>query len=309
MFTRSVDGGVTWDLARAIYDPGTNNQTISNAIVVLPNGTLVDFFVEVDGAANNTFTSKFAIILSSDNGQTWSSPIKIADNLSIGTHDPQTGALVRDSSLVPEIASAPTGDLYVVWQDARFAAAYDSIAISHSSDGGSTWSTPARVNSANAPAFSPAVHVRSDGTIGVTYYDFRSDTTASTTLLTDYWFARSTNGTQWQESQIAGPFDLDFAPFTTSPAPGGYFLGDYQALASVGNVFVPMFVQTNNDPNNLTDVFIAPAVSATTSAATAQSAIAPRETISADLRERASDNIVRTMRARIPRWHESNRTD
>ena len=37
---------MTWEPARSIYDPGQNDQTIGNQIVVLPDGTLVDLFAE-----------------------------------------------------------------------------------------------------------------------------------------------------------------------------------------------------------------------------------------------------------------------
>ncbi len=136
MFTRSEDDGQHWDVARPIYDPGINNQTISNAIVVLPNGTLVNLFVDITGGANDSFTSALAVIRSSDNGASWSTPIKVADNLSVGTRDPDTGAAVRDSSLVPAIEVGPGGVLYVLWQDARFSAgARDAIVLSRSTDG------------------------------------------------------------------------------------------------------------------------------------------------------------------------------
>ena len=160
----------------------------------------------------------------------------------------------------------------MVWQDARFNnGARDAIALSRSSDGGATCvrASAGRQQSGRA-AFTPNVHVRSDGMIGVSYYDFRSNTSDLATLYTDYWLARSADGVSWQENQIAGPFDLAIAPFTTSPAPGGYFLGDYQSLLSVGNVFVPMFVQTNaGNLTNRTNVFVAPAVSAVSSTITA----------------------------------------
>jgi len=53
-FVRSMDDGASWEAARAIYDPGPNNQTINNILVVLPNGTLIVFFVEIDTAANGS---------------------------------------------------------------------------------------------------------------------------------------------------------------------------------------------------------------------------------------------------------------
>ncbi len=72
--------------------------------------------------------------------------------------------------------------MYLVWQDSRFGPR-SSIAFSQSVDGGLTWSTPIKVNQTpdlannlNEQAFTPMVHVLDDGTVGVSYYDFRSNT-------------------------------------------------------------------------------------------------------------------------------------
>jgi len=300
-FARSSDDGVTWSAARTIYDPGLNKQTISNQIVVLPNGVLVNLFLQIDTVANNTFTSALKVIRSSDNGDTWSAPFKIADNLAVGTRDPNTGTGVRDASLVTQIAVAPSGDLYAVWQDARFSnGARDGIALSRSSDGGESWSVPVRVNGdATVAAFVPSVHVRADGQVGVSYFDFRPNTSSPATLLTNYWLVRSSNGTSWSESQIAGPFDLALAPLSATGNAAEYFLGDYQALASTGNVFLPLFVQTNAvGVDNRTDVFLAPAVSATASvAAVAHVQAAENFVVTADLLQRVSDNLARAREA------------
>jgi len=157
------------------------------------------------------------------------------------------------------------------------------------------------------------VSARADGTIGVTYYDFSNNTVDTSTLLTDYWLARSSDGINFQESIVAGPFNLNIAPLTTSDG-GGYFVGDYQGLVSIGKLFVPFYVQTNNDFNNRTDVFAAPAVSFT---AMAMKLVAQRLAvfsppkfiptegkITPQLLQRVQDNIVRTMRGRIPNWHQ-----
>ena len=302
VFARSTDDGETWSPARTVYDPGLTNQTISNQIVVLPNGVLVNLFLQIDTAANNTFTSALKVIRSADNGDTWSAPFKIADNLAVGTRDPDTGSGVRDASLVPQIAVAPGGDLYVVWQDARFSnGARDGIALSHSSDGGISWSVPLRVNGdGSVAAFVPSVHVRPDGQVGVSYFDFRPNTSSTATLLTDYWLARSSNGTNWSESQIAGPFDLALAPLSAAGNATDYFLGDYQALLSSGNVFVPLFAQTNAaGASNRTDVFLAPAVSATGSVTATVQRVQAEENfvVPAELLRRASDNLVRAREA------------
>jgi hypothetical protein len=50
---------------------------------------------------------------------------------------------------------------------------------------------------------------------------------------------------------LSGPFDL-----TRAPDSGGLFLGEYQALTSLGSDFLPFFVQTTTAGSNRTDVFV-----------------------------------------------------
>ncbi|RZA31490.1 MAG: exo-alpha-sialidase [Lysobacteraceae bacterium] len=262
---RSLDGGASWQPARPAYDPGPNAQTISNVIVVARDRTLVNLFVQIDYVGDG-FVARIAVIRSFDQGASWTGPTTVAALQSVGTRDPWLATPVRDQSIIPQIAAAPNGAVYVAWQDSRFnGGALDAIVISRSLDGGANWSQPRRVSTpAGVAAFNPSVHVRADGMVGVGYYDFRSDGPAAT-LLTDTWLARSADGGwSWSESRIAEPFDLAMAPRTSAPFDGGFFLGDYQSLGSVGPVFVPLFAKANNaTPANRSDIFHAPAVSAT----------------------------------------------
>ncbi|MEP7207206.1 MAG: sialidase family protein [Casimicrobiaceae bacterium] len=253
-FARTADGGATWEPARAIYDPGPQSQTLNNQIVVLADGTLLDFFTRFDTTASNQLTATLAIIRSIDRGVSWSPPTIVATSLAVGVTDPDTGMPVRDAANIGAIAVGRDNRIAVVWQDSRFSAgAYDGVAFAQSLDGGVTWTAPVRIDAAPAtPAFIPTVKITDDGVIGVTYYDFRNNTADPVSLPTEHWLTRSTDGVVWREIHVAGPFDL-----ATAPVAQGYFLGDYQGLATAGSTFLPFFAATTSDPANPTDIVVA----------------------------------------------------
>jgi hypothetical protein len=265
-FSRTTDGGATWEPARAIFAPQSNEFSIGNQIVVLPNGTLVDIFNLLQGSEKQPSSAERffqAVIRSTDQGATWSQPSIIDQDLAVPVMDPDTGVPVRTGAGLPDIAvDRSTGTLYAVWADGRFSnGAHDDVALSRSTDGGLTWSTPVKINHTtnNAAAFTPAVSVAANGTVGVTYYDFRNNTPAAG-VPTDYWLVRCpastdcTNPANWSEAHVAGSFDIETAPVAV-----GYFLGDYEGLTTGGsdfNTFLPFFVQTNTgNTSNPTDVF------------------------------------------------------
>ncbi len=256
LFSKTINGGLTWSSPKVIVNTPSRQQTIGNQIVVDPRtGSLYDFF-DLIAPPFNVTAFKVAFVKSTDGGETWTKPQIISDLGTVFVTDPNTGQSIRTADILPEPAIDPfSGQLYVVWQDSRFNGGhFDEIALSTSTDGGATWSEPIRVNTPTGrPAFTASIRVNTAGDVGVTYYDFRHLTTETTTLPTDYWFKRSINrGASFDdEMHIAGPFDMLTAPFA-----GGFFVGDYEALATDGPAFVPFFVQANSgNTSNRTDVF------------------------------------------------------
>ncbi len=266
-FARTLNGGTTWEPARQIYDPGQNDQTIGNQIVVLPNGTLVNIFDEIHNEnAKKLRGFSVRVLRSTDRGETWSGPILIDRLGTIFVTDPETGDDVRTGDIIPDTAVAPNGDLYAVWQDARLnGGAADGVALSRSEDGGLTWSPRVKVNKTptdipigNQQAFTPSVEVAADGTVAVIYSDFRNND-AGTDLKTDYFVVHChpaasatecTSPTDWtNEIRLTNTsFDMRSAPLTGS----GFFTGDYEGLASAGNDFGAFFSQTHgSDPGSI----------------------------------------------------------
>ena len=256
-FARTIDGGLTWEPARQIFAPGNNDQTIGNQIVVLPNGTLLDVFTLIHN--DNKMKVKglsLAVITSTDHGATWSSRPTIISTISdVAIADPDTGAAVRSGDDLAEVAvDRASGKVYVVWQDGRFSG-MGEVAFSQSADGGTSWSSPIRIaGSPGVQSFTPGVAVASNGTVGVSYFDFRNNV-AGGGATTDLWLAHChsscTSAAAWTSSHAYGPFNLENAPVAR-----GYFLGDYQGIAAVGQSFLLMDAVAGSSANSSDIVFV-----------------------------------------------------
>jgi hypothetical protein len=265
LFSRSTDGGETWSEPKVLYDPGGVNQTIANQIVVNPSGRLFNFFVEILNFRNDDKGAQFELNLSmkysDDKGQTWlprGRPIRIdkiqrttiLDPDQFGVEPPpfdrhRTGDIIIDPAVDPI-----TGDLYVVWQDRRFTGR-SSIAFTMSSDGGLTWSAPIQVNQTpvlgnllNDQAFTASVHVLPNGTVGVSYYDFRNNSTGSGTD-TDFFLVQCQAACNNPASWVGHETRVTVASFDSRQAPvaRGFFLGDYVGLDNTGTAFSVLYTE------------------------------------------------------------------
>jgi hypothetical protein len=280
LFSQTTDGGQTWSAPRVLYDPGANAGTIASRIIVEPDGTLVALTCEQDAFKNDAHGGQFqqylVVLRSKDQGQSWQGgPIFAAQFQTIDPFDPETGVPIRTGSqnfsrtsngggvFFDAAVDRNNGNLYAVWEDARFSGGqYNSIVFSQSTDGGLTWSAPIKINQTptNIPAgdqqaFTPSVAVSADGTVAVAYYDFRNNTPAPG-LLTDRWMVFGQAGTDlsdpanWGNEQplTNASFDIETAPFL-----GSYFLGDYQALAAAGNAFDAVWSMPHTNPDGTID--------------------------------------------------------
>jgi hypothetical protein len=277
-FTRTTDGGQTWEPARGIYDPGTNHAVQAPQIIAMPDHSLRLFFSElalsVTPDGNVQMKDTLMVMRSTDHGQTWSRPAEIAKMKGVAVFDPDNNTFVTSNAVPGEGLSIPifdvavdshNGNLYTVWEDARFnGGQYNRIAFSESTDGGRTWSDPIPINQtpnnvpiADRSAFIPSIAVAADGTVAVSYYDFRFNDDASG-LPTDYW---TVVGTPARGRGLADPrawgnelrLSDQSADLELTDTFDTLFVGDYQGLSAVGNDFLALFGQavSADDPSSI----------------------------------------------------------
>jgi len=277
-FTRTTDGGQTWEVPRSIYTAPVGNGIWGPQTMALPNGTLVSVFTELILTGSNVnaipqYDYALSVQRSTDKGQTWSAPVKVAAQRPridpdpqdfpwfATTTDPDNRHGIAAAGMGSSVAVNPrNGNLYAVWIDARFSGGrYNSIALSESTDAGLTWSRPIKINQTpddilrpDRQAFNPTVAVAANGTIGVSYYDLRNEAIGSGCSV-DYWLGSCTPTSRdsaadpenWRnETRLTNvSFDIQRAAGSNIGGNSSYWLGDYMGLATVGDSFVAAWAQ------------------------------------------------------------------
>jgi hypothetical protein len=264
LFTRTLDGGETWEQPKVIFDPGSNAQTIGNLIEVLPNGTVVNFFTNISTWGLGGV--KMGLVKSTDHGATFGPAINAFKMVvtNSGTLTPDSKSAVRDANILFDVATdRGNGNLYVVWQDGR-SRNIDKVAFSMSTNGGVSWSTPVIIdktpyspNKLRNQAFLPSVEVGANHEVFVTYFDFRHDSNDGREL-TDFWSiscdiaagANCRNAAGWgnEHRLTSASFDMLQAPVAR-----GHFLGDYMGLVNAGGTMKSVFGKSVGA--NLNDMF------------------------------------------------------
>jgi len=133
-FASSSNGGQTFTAPKSIsgnvlYDQGSRP-------VVGPDGSLYVFF---EGATRLATADSTYVVKSTDGGASWGKPLAISRL--VNSHVLKNTAFRVNS--FPAAAAAPNGDLYATWTTMITGAS--TAAYSKSTDGGTTWSPPARV--------------------------------------------------------------------------------------------------------------------------------------------------------------------
>ncbi|MDP9235465.1 MAG: IPT/TIG domain-containing protein, partial [Actinomycetota bacterium] len=238
MFSRSTDGGATWS---APVQLGTGCLEAA-APAVGADGSV--YVVWYDCNSGN----RQLIRKSTDGGATWGTAVAAASGFA-GCPLTLRGSSFRVNGPFPSIATDPTNGsrLYIAYPACP--GGYSDVFFARSTNGGSTWSTPLRVNddptTDQRDQFMPWIAAADDGTIRVMWGDDRLDTVNVDGKLYDIFMAESTDhGVSFASNirvtdQSSDPGNDGF---------GGAFIGDYFGIAPCGT---PVWTDTRNGNDDI----------------------------------------------------------
>ena len=247
---RSTDHGLTWSTPQVI-STGVNAGDLNHGVNLQtgPDGKVYAFWSIYDSWPSDETAIGMAV--SNDGGATFEPAVRIIGNIR-GIRNSGTLKNMRVNSFpvaaVDISLSNYHGNIYVVWANIGVPGVNTGtdidIYLLRSEDGGSTWSSPIRINQ-DTPGlgknhFLPWITCDPvTGNVSVIFYDDRN--TGSTQC--EAWMAYSNDGGDtWSDLKVS---DVAFTP---APIPGlafGYF-GDYLGITSANMKVYPVWTDNRS---------------------------------------------------------------
>jgi hypothetical protein len=217
---RSTNWGTTWNTSQA-YVSNATGQGNCPRFSVAPSTNA--YFMWGQPAAWQPSTVWFN--RSVDLGATWGTPTQILA-LNMSSHFPST----RISHTFPVMEVAPNNNIYCVVQDMLQGNGWD-VAFIKSTDQGTTWSTPVRVNddvsTPNADQLEPWIEVDAYGNIHVFWIDNRNYYSTNTYACDVYYSYSTDQGVTWAANERVN----DISPISSMSSDFSR-MGDYQVIDS-----------------------------------------------------------------------------
>lgn len=240
--SRSTNNGANWTTPVTLSSGLTSGFNHGVNLQTGPNGEVYAIWAVYDSWPGDESAIGFAS--SSNGGSSFSSATRIINNIR-GIRNSGTNKNQRVNSF-PSMAvdisgGSRNGWIYVVWTNIGTPGTNTGTNISvymiRSTNGGSTWSSPIRVNqdsfTSGKEHYFPWISCDPEtGVLSVIFYDDRN---TSSTQCQTYCAVSYNGGTSWEDFRVS---DVTFTPTPISGLATGY-MGDYLGISSKGGKVYP----------------------------------------------------------------------
>ncbi len=237
MFSKSLDGGVSWSPAQKINKTSgdcidSDNTTEGAVPTVGPNGEIFVAWAGPDGLVFDR---------SLDTGKTWLENDIFVSSIP-GGWDYAIDGISRCNGLpitICDLSNGPHhGTIYINWTDQRNGINNTDVWLVKSTDGGNTWSAPFMVNDDTTQNQQFLTWMSVDQTTGDIYIIFY-DRRAYPDTRTDVTVAVSKDGGSSFKN-----YKISHSPFQPTP---NIFFGDYNNISAHNGIVRPIWTRLNND--------------------------------------------------------------
>jgi hypothetical protein len=245
VFRYSTNNGANWsssiNLSNALssyLNQGVNIQTG-------PNGEVYASWAVYNSSPVTNGEDRIAFAKSTNGGVTWGAPINVYQSTNFGIRGNLKPTQIRVSSFpsmaVDRSGGPRNGTIYITWPQRGVAPAGTDpdIVMVKSTDGGTTWSAPVRVNddpiNNGKDQYYPWMTVdQSNGNLLFVFYDNRETSNDSSGV----YVARSTDGgTTFENFRVS---DQNFKPKPINGLASGY-QGDYIGIVAANDKAYPLW--------------------------------------------------------------------
>ena len=234
LFSKSADAGLTWStpvrISKFAGDCVDSDNTMEGAIPAI--GPAGEIYVVWTGPNGIVFNKSL------DDGVTWL-PTETSVTSMPGGWDYNIAGLQRCNGLPQTLCDLSggvnNGTIYVNWTDQRNGTSDTDVWLVKSTDGGTTWSVPVRVNDDVPGRQQFLTWMDLDAVTGNLYcvfYDRRNF--SPTSQQTDVYIAKSTDG-----GNTFNNYKINQTSFVPSPT---VFFGDYTGISAYNNMVRPIWM-------------------------------------------------------------------
>jgi hypothetical protein len=245
---RSTDGAQSWSAPNLVDRPPAEWTDADAQVLMTDPGQLLCVFSRRELGDDRVFPRaggavEYYATRSTDNGRSWSPPVRFATGRSLYLQDTERSTPIRSATThVFSAVAGPRGLAHVAWSDVTAPDA-SQIMLATTHDGGRTWNAPRAVAPGAVRPLNPDVAIARSGAVAVRFQDLRDDRPGDAPLSMRSWLRIARDGGHFTtEGALGGISDLRTAPVAGGATPGR-FVGEYQGLTGLANGFGALFVQ------------------------------------------------------------------